>query len=143
METKFNFNSQICTSRVQSERLLALGLKKETADMVHYRSSSMKEWGILATPWRDDCEGCECYYPAWSCGRLVEDLMPQTVTYRLNKYYLSLNLGEGMIGYFPPLLSARFRPLNYFYGKDTILDDCISCIEWLIKEGYFPKEYLV
>lgn len=27
------FNSQICTSRAQSERLLALGLKKETADM--------------------------------------------------------------------------------------------------------------
>ena len=27
-----NFNSQICTSREQSERLLALGLKKETAD---------------------------------------------------------------------------------------------------------------
>ena len=27
------FNSQICTSREQSERLLALGLKKETADM--------------------------------------------------------------------------------------------------------------
>ena len=31
METKFN--SQICTTREQSERLLALGLKKETADM--------------------------------------------------------------------------------------------------------------
>ena len=27
------FNSQICTTREQSERLLALGLKKETADM--------------------------------------------------------------------------------------------------------------
>lgn len=27
-----NFTSQICTSRSQSERLLALGLKKETAD---------------------------------------------------------------------------------------------------------------
>ena len=26
------FNSQICTTRKQSERLLALGLKKETAD---------------------------------------------------------------------------------------------------------------
>ena len=37
METKFNFNSQICTTREQSERLLALGLKKETADMHHYR----------------------------------------------------------------------------------------------------------
>ena len=33
------FNSQICTSREQSERLLALGLKKETADMFW-----MEEW---------------------------------------------------------------------------------------------------
>lgn len=36
METKFNFSSAICTSRKQSERLLALGLKKETADMTHH-----------------------------------------------------------------------------------------------------------
>ena len=27
------FNSQICTTREQSERLIALGLKKETADL--------------------------------------------------------------------------------------------------------------
>lgn len=33
METNLKFNSAICTSREQSERLLALGLKKETADM--------------------------------------------------------------------------------------------------------------
>lgn len=32
--SNFNFTSQVCTSRSQSERLLALGLKKETADMV-------------------------------------------------------------------------------------------------------------
>ena len=30
--SEFNFKSQICTSREQSEKLLALGLKKETAD---------------------------------------------------------------------------------------------------------------
>ena len=30
--SEFNFKSAVCTSRVQSERLLALGLKKETAD---------------------------------------------------------------------------------------------------------------
>ena len=35
METKFNFNSQVCTDKIQSERLLSLGLKKETADMRH------------------------------------------------------------------------------------------------------------
>ena len=38
MEANFNFNSQVCTNKVQSERLLALGLKKETADMVHFFS---------------------------------------------------------------------------------------------------------
>ena len=37
------FNTQICTTREQSERLLAMGLKPDTADMVHYKSVSMKE----------------------------------------------------------------------------------------------------
>ena len=36
MATKFNFNSQICTTREQSERLLTLGLKKKTADMYYF-----------------------------------------------------------------------------------------------------------
>ena len=72
MEPKLNFNSQICTTREQSERLLALGLKKETADMVYYRESSIHNWGILAKPWRDDFEGSKWYYPAWSLGRLIE-----------------------------------------------------------------------
>lgn len=35
MENNLRFNSSICTSRSQSERLLALGLKKETADMMY------------------------------------------------------------------------------------------------------------
>ena len=34
MKTNLKFNSAICTSREQSERLLALGLKKVTADCV-------------------------------------------------------------------------------------------------------------
>jgi hypothetical protein len=54
METKFNFNSQVCTSRSQSEKLLALGLKKETADMRGVE-------GIEHTP---------TY--AWSLHRLIE-----------------------------------------------------------------------
>ena len=33
MSMEMKFNSQICTTREQSERLIALGLKKETADM--------------------------------------------------------------------------------------------------------------
>lgn len=62
------FNSQICTTREQSERLLTLGLKKETADMHHYKWSE-GYWDIQAIPPR----GSEpCYVPAWSLHRLIE-----------------------------------------------------------------------
>lgn len=38
---KIEFKSQICTTKEQSERLLALGLKKETADItLHYERST-------------------------------------------------------------------------------------------------------
>lgn len=37
------FNSQICTTRKQSERLLSLGLKQETADMVWHRTTHCAE----------------------------------------------------------------------------------------------------
>lgn len=55
METKFIFNSQICTTREQSERLLALGLKKETADM-YLQSVLNDEWSPfvpIAFPYSD------------------------------------------------------------------------------------------
>ena len=71
METKFNFNSAICTSRSQSERLLALGLKPETADCVWIEMSK--------DDWRVDANGWKAYYsiiqegifPAWSLHRLM------------------------------------------------------------------------
>lgn len=69
---EIKFKSQICTTMEQSKRLLELGLKPETADMLHYKSSSMKEWGILATPY-DLGRGFEkVYQPAWSLHRLIE-----------------------------------------------------------------------
>lgn len=59
--------SQICTTREQSERLLALGLKRDTADMHHYKWSE-GYWDIQSCPPR----GTEsCYIPAWSLHRLI------------------------------------------------------------------------
>lgn len=49
----FEFESQICTTKEQSERLLKLGLKKETADMVyHYQKSRIEamQWELRAHP---------------------------------------------------------------------------------------------
>lgn len=62
------FTSQICTTKEQSKRLLALGLKKETADMFHYQWSE-GIWGIEARiPYTHN----ERMIPAWSLHRLIE-----------------------------------------------------------------------
>lgn len=60
-----NFNSQICTTREQSERLIALGLKKETADM------SIGHTGLLY-PYPHREEEDRVFIPAWSLHRLIK-----------------------------------------------------------------------
>jgi hypothetical protein len=105
------FNSQICTSREQSERLLALGLKKETADMVWNIDWCCSEDAktILAL-----CEHHpNQYFPAWSLHRLIE------------------------------IVSHTQYPYYVISKELPIYDALCERIEWLIKEGYFNKEYLV
>ena len=69
METKFKFNSQICTDRVQSERLLALGLKKETADMAHIYLNQWDGWYVRPLDVDESIHHMEI--PAWSLHRLL------------------------------------------------------------------------
>lgn len=65
-----NFTSQICTTKEQSERLLALGLKKETADMHHYQYAEGGRWNIEARP---SIAGYNNrLIPAWSFHRMIE-----------------------------------------------------------------------
>ena len=66
------FNSQICTTRDQSERLLSLGLKKETADCSYLNfgrnSQAAKMYydvPSIGEPYGDDI-------PAWSLHRMIE-----------------------------------------------------------------------
>ena len=66
METKFNFNSAICTNREQSERILALGLKKETADCCYYYYD-----GEYLIAFAEDAKYLSDI-PAWSLHRLWE-----------------------------------------------------------------------
>ena len=124
------FNSQICTSREQSERLLALGLKKETADIVHYFSQSLaQDWTIVPLADGESAryiQGLEI--PAWSLDRLRE----------LAICNIEMNI----------FLSRRCGWINKPHHDPVSIDrpgalfDCfINYIEWLIKEGYF-KEYL-
>ena len=133
METNFNFKSAICTSREQSERLLALGLKKETADMCH-RTNGMGIYFITALNPLDNPNDI----PAWSLGRLIKDLMPQSIG------HLELAVGSDYAGYYEDRCNSE-SGMHWEYVEETsdMFDNIISTIEWLIKEGYFNKEYLV
>lgn len=86
METKFNFKSQICTTREQSERLLSLGLKKETADATWY-DSSFYGWTIMPIVDGEDIVFSKRHIPAWSLHRLIEMMGANNI-----QHWLGLNV---------------------------------------------------
>ena len=141
METKFNFNSAICTSRSQSEHLLALGLKKETADM-HYslvKQAGYPEWDYFLMPSPITNDTFESI-PAWSLHRLWELLG------KINKYegldellYPRISLEEEDVIFLSPKSTWSRRS---FFSSKGAYENIINCFEELIKEGYFNKEYL-
>ena len=69
------FNSAICTTEEQSKRLLALGLKRETADM-RYQIQYLDLGGVLmeCAPSLDPYPPLnnDRFIPAWSLHRLIE-----------------------------------------------------------------------
>lgn len=127
------FKSQISTTREQSDRLLSLGLKKETADMtIHIKDDD--GWYVTAEPfceWEYDRNTFpslvepEPIVPAWSLHRLIEIAGDDTGTIAI-RY-------EGV----------TFNKDIYFYSHPTTYDNLIDCIEWLIKEDALKKQYLV
>ena len=111
------FNSQVCTSIEQSQRLLELGLKPETADMSYYILDSEPVLTIgLAKVYRETIKGGKIVekqnaeiVPAWSLHRLME-------------------IGE--------IENTGLADIKNAY------DTCISMITSHIKFGLLNKEYL-
>ena len=113
MKTKFNFNSQICTNKIQSIRLLALGLKKETADCYYWQETepmygeAVGIWHLETLDSKDSQEHFEyldknfgvCladdeehyFIPSWSLHRLWELLG------KIKKYEGRKGLEDGII----------------------------------------------
>ena len=111
------FNSQICTNMEQSERLLALGLKRETADCVIMYYDG---WHIGEAEHFDfDKDPSE---PAWSLHRLIE--MADT--------YIE----------FSPFTGVTFQDGSFSTNRDNDYDAIVDIIEWLIQKEHFNKKYL-
>jgi hypothetical protein len=83
MGNNLKFNSSVCTTREQSQRLLDLGLKPETADMAHQYIEA--EWGWFISPcdW-NLCTMSEELIPAWSLHRLMEILDAPLVEFSIS-----------------------------------------------------------
>lgn len=128
-----NFTSQICTTKEQSKRLLALGLKMETADMYYLDYGPI---GLI--PQIKDIKTIleEDDIPAWSLHRLIE-MMPSTIQ---DLYELDFNK-QGV--YYADFSNGSFNFVQSFAKPDkTLYDNVIDCIEWLVKGKHFNKEYL-
>lgn len=135
----FNFNSAICTSRSQSERLLALGLKKETADCFLMLVGDLGGLDLYTIRFGAPYDGwTEGVIPAWSLHRLIE-MMPESI--HIDSF--------ADTHYYRTLLPSKIIYMKYDHtwvwqsDKQNDFDKCVDTIEWLIKEGYFNKEYLV
>lgn len=123
---ELKFNSQICTTKEQSERLLELGLKPETADMeilvigdeeiTQFVGFNITADGVRINNVEIEGETIS-YIPAWSLHRLMEIR------------FAGDNLGLGV-----------YNIHNRNFGN--CYEILISVIEYLIKIGEFNKEYL-
>lgn len=110
------FASQICTTKEQSERLLALGLKKETADMCWQTTRDVlctfpyKEAELFfSSKGLDKDKGMQAFLPAWSLNRLLE---------LLHIHHIDI------------------------WWNDGVYESVIEYVEEAIKTGGFPKKYL-
>lgn len=66
-----NFTSQICTTEEQSKRLLALGLKKETADCILVENPFTGDLTMFPIVYENEVIKDDCI-PCWSLHRLIE-----------------------------------------------------------------------
>ena len=122
------FTSQICTTKEQSVRLLALGLNKETADMTYFNDN------ICSAAYNEmECPYDNLVHPAWSLHRLIE-MMPNVITY--DDYQLILGVNTKCVYYADNEYGETFKDF-----EGNLYECVVKCIEWLIKEGYFNKNY--
>ena len=129
------FKSQICTTIEQSKRLLELGLKKETADMVYQ--------AIGVTPfnkWKEH-KIEEDFFPAWSLHRLLS-IMPTTFKCYNEEY------GEEFEMWLYIDMSKSVRYENFmmiwevFNKNEELYDNIIDCIEYLVKNELLNEHFL-
>lgn len=138
-------NLKIATNSKQSDRLIALGIKIETADCFIRKITETDDWSDYNTnhslfePWMNKENIIKSMFkPAWSLTRILE-LLPSWITN--STVDIELNIDASLS------ISYRWRDIGGIdeyvtFDKGNIYDNACDTIEWLIKEGYLDKYYL-
>ena len=144
METKFN--SQRCTTREQSERLLSMGLKPETADMVwKYRLSRAAECRLELLA-HSPVLRSNCHFNIDKIN-VFGHKKPDGSVMSGDEYFDEL-FGKDIPAWsLHRLIEMALRyvlicGISFTFNEDAY-EKVIGIIEHQIKEGYFNKEYLV
>lgn len=126
---ELKFNSQVCTTKIQSQRLLDMGLKPETADCYNREEEyGFSNW--IGKP------SLSTDIPAWSLHRL-KCLLPTKIPYKSG--YLTIEIINNVNLMFI-IDTTEQRVISFIH--ENLYESMIKCIKWLISEGYFNKEYL-
>lgn len=126
-EEKIKFNTQICTTKEQSKRLLELGLDADTSDMCWL---AKKLWGDdVEIPEEDRSYILSTDKDDSFCNRYDVDCVPSWSLHRL-------------IAMLPDRNRAWLTDYCDFKDCSKIYNEVISLIEWMIENEYFNKEYL-
>lgn len=138
------FNSQICTTMEQSKRLLALGVKADTADMMWSAITRLRGRMLYDLMWtispyynphkssilRDDED--QEFIPAWSLSRLLV-LMPKSVPSSVEGVAAVFGINKrhdgGYVAGYPFATEA----------EGNVFDAIIRIVEWLVNEGYWEE----
>lgn len=130
-----NFNSQIATTREQSEQLLALGINPETADCHIEMAPSGMDYTYITQNYHNLVSNT---IASWSLSRLLE-LMPKFIYgYPERPYCFALLSDENywFIDY-----SDNGGTLHVEFDEN-VFDAIVRMIGWLIKNNHFNTEYL-
>ena len=142
------FTLKIATNVEQSDRMVALGIKPETADCFIRQITETDDWSDYNTnhslfePWMNKENIIKSMFkPSWSLSRLIE-MMPTKIA--KDRKVGSLFVSHEDISYFGFGESGN---LIFLFGysvcdNENVFDIAIEMIEHLIKFGHLNKEYL-
>lgn len=129
------FNSQVCTTIEQSKRLLAMGLKSETADMSYYSLNGEVVLTVgIAKVHQEIIKGGKIVdvkqaeiTPAWTLHRLIK-FLPHVY----GEYW---ELHNSYLWYY-----NHHKDLAEEFNGDGLYDVIIECLEWLVNNGLFNQD---